>query len=110
MDELALGGEIRCDDGAEPRFAQKLGQAVKALRPDHDIDRRLAAQDFYPLRLGQAAGDDQRRPLPRPAAFVLELAQLAEFGIDLLRRPFANMAGVEDDKVRVFDGASLAEA
>ena len=110
MGKLALGREIGGDDGPKPRFAQELGQAVKALRTDHDIDRRLAAQDFRSLRLGKAAGDNQRRPLPRPAAFVLEFAQLAEFGIDLLRRPFANMAGVEDDKVGVFDRASLAVA
>ena len=110
MVELVLGREIGGDDGPKPRFAQELGQAVKALRTDHDIDRRLAAQDFRALRLGKAAGDNQRRPLPRPAAFVLELAQLAEFGIDLLRRPFANMAGVEDDEVGVLDRASLAVA
>ena len=58
-----------------------------ALRTDDDIDRRLAAQDLRPLGLGDTAGDDQRRPAARPAAFFLELTQLAEFGIDLSPTP-----------------------
>ena len=111
MSELVLGREVGGDDaGPKARFAQELGQAMIALRTDHDIDRRLAAQDFRPLGLGDATGDDQRRPPPRPAAFVLEFAQLAELGIDLLRRPFADMAGVEDDEIGVLDRVSLAVA
>ena len=61
MGELALGRKVGGDDaGPTPRFAQKLGQAMIALRADHDVDRRLAAQDFRPLGLGHATGDDQR--------------------------------------------------
>ena len=79
-----------------------------ALRADDDIDRRLAAQDFRPLGLGDAAGDDQHHPPTRPATLFLELAQLAEFGKDFLRRAFANVAGIEDDEIGVFNPGRLA--
>ena len=78
-----------------------------ALRADHDVDRRLAAQDLGALRLGDAAGHHQRRPAAGLPTLVLELAQLAEFGEDLLRRPFANVAGVEDDEVGLFGRSRL---
>ena len=111
MSKLVLGRKVGGDDARpQARFAHELRQAMIALRTDHDIDRRLAAQDFRPLGLGDAAGDDQRRPPPRPAALVLELAQLAELGIDFLRRPFADMAGVENDEIGVLDRMSLAVA
>ena len=63
MDELVLGRKFGVDDaGPKARLAQELGQAMIALRADDDIDRRLAAQDFRPLGLGDAAGDNQRHP------------------------------------------------
>ena len=49
------------------------------LRADHKIDRRLPAHDFGALRLGDAAGDDDSRFQPRGPAFLLELADLAQF-------------------------------
>ena len=62
MSELVLGREVGGDDaGSKARFAQELRQAMIALRADDDIDRGLAAQDFGPLGLGEAAGDDERR-------------------------------------------------
>ena len=78
-----------------------------ALRADDNIDRGLAAQDLPSLGLSDAAGDDQHRPAAGAPAFLLELAQLAELGIDLLRGAFADVAGVEDDKVGVFDAHGL---
>jgi hypothetical protein len=111
MSKLVLGREVGGDDaGPQARFAHELRQAMITLRTDHDIDRRLAAQDFRSLGLRYATGDDQRRPPPPPAALVFEFAQLAELGIDLLRRPFADMAGVEDDEIGVLDRMSLAVA
>ena len=111
MVELVLGGEVGGDDAwPKTRLAQKLRQTMIALRTDHNIDRGLAAQDFRPLGLGDATRDDQRRLPPRPAALLLELAQLAELGIDFLRRPFADMAGVEDDEIGVLDRMGLAVA
>ena len=56
--------ETRCRRrrAAASRLAQKLGQAVIALRTDDHVHRRLAAQDLGALGLGDAAGDDDRRP------------------------------------------------
>ena len=106
--ELVLGRKFSVHDAwADARLAQELRQAMIALGPDDDIDRGLPAQDLRPLRLGDAAGDDQHRPAARPAAFLLELTQLAELGIDLVRRAFANMAGVENDELGVLDEGRL---
>ena len=79
-----------------------------ALRTDDDIDRRLAAQDFPSLGLGDAASDDQRRPPAFPRAFFLQLAQLAELGKNFLRGAFADVAGVENDEIGVLDADGLA--
>ena len=69
MVELVLGGEVGGDDAwPKARLAQKLRQAMIALRTDHDIDRGLAAQDFRPFGLGDATGDDDRRLTPCAAA------------------------------------------
>ncbi len=78
-----------------------------ALRTDDHVHRRLAAQDLAALRLGEATGHDQRRPAAGAFARLLQLAQLAELGIDLLGRPFADMAGIEDDQIRVLGARRL---
>ena len=109
MGELVLGREVGGDDaGPIARFAQELRQAMIALGTDDDVDGRLAAQDFRPLGLGDATRDDQRRPPALPATFLFQLAQLAEFGIDFLGRPLADVAGVENDEIGVLDPLSLA--
>ena len=95
------------DAGADARLGEELRQAMIALRADDNVDRGLAAQDLPSLGLSDAAGDDQHRPAALALAFLLELAQLAKLGIDFLRRAFANVTGVEDDEVRVFDAHSL---
>ena len=79
-----------------------------ALRADDDIDGRLPAQDFRPLGLGDAARYDQCCPAARPAACFLELAQLAELGIDLGRCALADVARIENDEVGVFHAGGLA--
>ena len=103
----SAGKSVSTTPGRTRASLQELRQAMIALGPDDDIDRRLAAQDLRPLRLGDAAGDDQHRPAARPAAFLLELTQLAEFGKDLFRRAFADMAGVENDELGVLDEGRL---
>ena len=77
------------------------------LGTDHDIDCRLAAQDFASLGLGDATGDDQHGPPAFPRAFFLQLAQLAQLGKNLLRGAFADMTGVENDEVGVLDPDGL---
>src|SRR6202020_423991 len=93
---------------ANARLAQELWQAMIALRADDDVDRRLAAQDFRPLGLSDAARDNQHhRPAFAPALF-LQLAQLAKFGVDFLRGAFADVAGVENDEIGVLDASRFA--
>ena len=52
-----------------------------ALGADHDIDGRLAAQDFRPLGLSDAACDNQRHPPAFAPALFFQLSQLAELGV-----------------------------
>ncbi len=73
------------------------------LGADDDVDGRLASKDFGALGLGDTARHDQRHPPAGLASLLFQLAQLAEFRIDFLGRPFADMAGVEDYEFGVFD-------
>ena len=81
-----------------------------ALRADDDVDRRLAAQDFGALGLGDAARHDQGRPPAGLPPLLFQFAQLAELGVDFLGRLFADVAGVENDEVGVLDPARLSIA
>ena len=57
------------------------------MRTDHNIDRRLAAQDFRPPGLGDTTGNDNCRFRdPDGACAALELAQLAELGKRISRK------------------------
>ena len=78
-----------------------------ALRPEHEIDRRSAADDFLAFGLRHAAGDrdDDAPALSRGGLF--QPAHAAELGIDLLGRLFANVAGVEDDEVGAIGSGGL---
>ena len=106
--ELVDRGEVGPDPFAPRprRTGQQLGQLVIGLRSDHQIDGRLAPHDLLALGLGDAAGHgDGHGPLPGRRPAVLQFAQLAELGINLLGRLFANMAGVENDEVSILGGA-----
>ena len=74
------------------------------LRPDNQIDRRLAAQDLAPLRLGDAAGHGDARVETARGPFLLQNAHLAQFREDLLRGVLTNVAGVQHNEVGVLDG------
>ena len=60
--------------------------------------------------MGDAAcnGDQHLRTLPGPV--VLHPADLAQFGIDLLGRLLADVAGVEDDEIRILRRGRLGIA
>ena len=87
------------------------GQTVIGLRPQNDVDERCPCTDFSTLGLRDAArnGDDHR--LSDQAFLLLDLAQAAEFGKDLLGGLFANVAGIQDDHVRTghITGQLIAE-
>jgi hypothetical protein len=103
--ELVLHRELGLD---RPRLArQQLGEPVIALRTDHEIDHRRAAHDLLTLGLGDATRDCDRDVAPVRARLALHHAQAAELGIDLFGRLLADVAGVQDDEVRVLRRGGL---
>ena len=96
--EFVVGGKIgikRRAPGAH--LGLHLGQAVIALRPDHQIDQRLAAHDLFALGLRDTARHADFEIRVRG----LEIAKAAQFGIDLFGGFFADVTGVEQDHVGV---------
>ena len=81
-----------------------------ALRADHDVHRRRAADDLGALGLRDAAGDRDAHLATLPRGFVLDDAQPAEFGIHFLGRLLADMAGVEDHQIRILSPIGLDKA
>src|SRR5262245_29620350 len=81
-----------------------------ALRPHHEIDRRRATDDLLSLSLGHAARDRDGHAAPFVCGRLLEHADAAELGIDLVRRLLADVAGIEDDEIRVVGTGGFDEA
>jgi len=99
--ELVLGGKIGVDDLlAARRPRHHVGQAVIGLRPDHEIDHRLARDDLLALGLRHAA----RHADLQIGVGHLQILVAAQLGIDLLGRLLADVAGVEQDHVGLFRG------
>ncbi len=73
---------------------------VVALRTDHDVDGRRAANDLLAFGLRNAACDRNFHVAPLARGVVLHHAQPPELGIDLFRGLLADMAGVEDHQIR----------
>ncbi len=100
--ELVLYRIVGIDDAISlSRAAQCFGKPVIGLRPDHDIDNGSATQDFLAFRLRDTAGHADHEFLPLGIASLLHVPQATESGIDLLGCLFADVAGVEEDQVRV---------
>ena len=108
--ELVLDRKFGVDCLALLGALQHVRQAVVALRPDHEIDRALTADDLGALGLRDAAGDGDFHVASLQRGFLLEHAHAAELGIDLLGRLLADVAGVEDDQVGVVRRGGLDEA
>jgi len=102
--ELILYGKVRIDHPALGRAGEEVRQAVIALRAHHHVHGGLARLDLSAFRLRHATGHDDSRVEPTTAPFLLQDAQSPEFGVDLLGRLLADVAGVEDDDVGVFHG------
>src|SRR5262245_18412980 len=81
-----------------------------ALRPHHEIERRRATDDLLSLSLGHAARDRDAYAAPFTRGRLLEHADAAELGIDLVRRLLADVAGIEDDEIRVVGTGRFDEA
>ena len=108
--ELVLDGEFRVDDAIGARLLQERRQVVIVLRPDHHVDGGRPTQDLLALRLRDAAGDDDLRLPAMGLAFLLQLAHATELGINLFGGLLADMAGVEDDEVRLLHRLGFAVA
>ena len=89
---------------------QQRRQAMIALRPDHEIDRRRAPHDLGAFGLRDAAGDRDGDAASGARRLVLHDAQASELGIDLLRRLLADVAGIEHDEIGVVDVRGLGES
>jgi len=84
MGEFVLGRKVGVDHApARLSRAQQLRQAMVTLWTDDHVHRRLATQNLGAFGLGDATGDHKRRPPAGLFALLLQLAQLAELGIDL---------------------------
>ncbi len=103
--ELVLDRKLGCDHA--PLAGEQFGQAVVALRPDHQIDHRRAPDDLFPLRLRHATRDRDRHAAPGARGALLHRAHAPEFGIDLFGRLLADVAGVENDQVGVLRRGGL---
>jgi hypothetical protein len=90
--------------------SQQLRQTVVALRADDEVHRRRASHDFAALSLGDAAGYCDQRVFADLLARDLDVAQPAKVRIDLLRRLFPDVAGVEDREIRLRRVARLDKA
>ena len=82
---------------------QQLRQMMIALRADHDIDHRRAADDLLAFGLRDAAGHRDIHVAAIARGFVLDDAQPPQFRVDFLGGLFADVAGVEDHQIRVID-------
>ena len=81
-----------------------------ALRPDHDVDNRRAADDLRALGLRDAARDRNPHLAAIACRFILGDAQPPEFGVNLLGSLLADMAGVEDHQIRILGACCLDKA
>ena len=109
--ELGLGRKFGVDNTAARapafiRFTRRAGnhfrQAVIGLGAENKIDIRCAAHHFRTFRLGDAARDADHHRRSGRRAIPFQQPQPPEFGIHFFRRLFANVAGIEDNQIRVF--------
>ena len=78
-----------------------------ALRSDNKVDGALAAENFFALGLRDAARDCDRHAAAGERGFVFYFAQAAEFGIDLVRRLFADVTGIQHHEIGVLGAIGL---
>ena len=80
------------------------------MRAEDQVNRGLAAHDLGPLGLGHATRHGKRHAAAGGLARRFEPTEAAELGIDLLGRLFTDMAGIEDDEIRLRGGSDGHEA
>ena len=102
--EFVLDRKFGIDHGFELGGLQHFGQAVIALRADHQINRRFTPQNLGPFGLRHTARHHNLHRKPFGLAVALHAADASQFRIDLVGGFFADMAGVEHHQFGVFDG------
>ena len=83
---------------------------VIALRTDHDVDHRRAADDLLALGLGDAAGHGDFHVPAAARGLVLDDAQPPQFRVHLFGGLFADVTGVEDYQIRIIRARGLDKA
>ena len=95
MVEFADGGKIRVQNSARGfGAAQKLRQAMVALRPDDHIHGLLPPENLGALGLRDASRDNNLGFLPVFRPRRLDCAQLAQFGEHLFAGALPDVAGI----------------
>ena len=99
--EFVLNREIRIERFFPAAgFGFELWQFVIALRPHHQINKRLAAHNLFAFGLRHTA----RHTDFQVRVFVFQFPKPAKLRINLLGRLFPNVAGVEQDHIRIVWG------
>src|SRR5207237_10381580 len=80
------------------------------LRADDESHRGPTANDLCPLRLGDTAGDGNIHPASGTRSGLLEPTHASELGEDFLLRLFANVAGIQNDEIRILRRERFGEA
>ena len=78
-----------------------------ALRPEHQIHGRRAANNLFALGLRHTAGDGDHDMAIFRCGALFQAAHAAEFGINLFRCFFPDVAGVENNEIGIFRRAGL---
>ena len=79
------------------------------LRANHEVDDGSAVDDLLAFGLGNATSDRDRRAKARRLAIGLDAADATELRIDLLGGLFANVASIQNHKVRVLESRRFLE-
>ena len=79
----------------------EIGEVMVALRSDHDVDHRRPRHDLRAFRLGDAARDGDQRVAALSLPCFLGKSRAAKLRIDLLGGLLPDVAGVEDDEIRL---------
>ena len=109
--ELVALGEVELDDLAalDLGVEQQARQVVVGLRADHEVDDGSAVDDLLAFGLGNATSDRDRRAEARRLAIGLDATDATELRIDLLGGLFANVASIQNHKVRVLESRRFLE-
>ena len=97
VEAVRLAVEIHPSPASGPRAREQLGHAGNVVGADQDVHVGRAREHVRAVELGHAPADANQELRSRATS----LLQAAEGVIQLLRRPLAHRAGVDEDEVGV---------